>query len=195
MKKWGRMIKSPLCKQLYQDEKRPTVVALYRLFKGLKRSPRGNLCDRKKRKGRRRKPRCPRPEVLLWRSWLSQPLQPLCQHIHSHCPPFFLLQPHFPTLGLGKWLDWFPLLKGISYLPGHWNLVWCHFPRPNTAPSLDREPLAEQGNYPIEGINEKDQLAGFLWMHRPFSTLALFNWTTLFIGRILSKGQNCFATH
>ena len=33
MKKWGRMIKSPLCKQLHQDEKSPTVVALYRLEK------------------------------------------------------------------------------------------------------------------------------------------------------------------
>ena len=189
------MIKSPLCKQLHRDEKSPTVVALYRLFKGLKRSSRENLSHRKKRKGRRLKPRCSRPEVLLWQSWLSQPLRPLCQHIHSsHCLPFFFLQPYFPTPGLGKWLDWFPPLKRISYLPGHWNLVWCHSPRLNMAPNLDREPLPEQGNYPIEGINEKGQLAGFLWMHRPFSTLDLFNWTTLLIGMILSEGQNCFAT-
>ena len=82
----GKNDKIPSVQQLHQDEKSPTVVALYRLFKGLKRSPRENLSHRKKRKGSRLKPRCSRPYVLLWPSGLSQPLQPLSQHIHSsHC--------------------------------------------------------------------------------------------------------------
>ena len=66
-------------------------------------------------------------------------------------------------------------------------MIWCHSPRPNMALSLDWEPLPEQGNYPIEGISGKGQVAGFLWMHRPFSTLDLFNWTILHSGRILSE--------
>lgn len=43
-------------------------------------------------------------------SQLSQPLWLLCQCIHS----FLHSQPQFLALGLRKWSDWLPLLRGIN---------------------------------------------------------------------------------